>query len=51
MKNCNSFIKKECMFGVEKIDSLLNELEINHGPEEWRSFIDSFKNGLKAFLL
>ena len=33
------------------IDSLMNELGIQHSPKEWRLFIDSSKSKLKAVLL
>ena len=45
------FELQDALCYCSNIESLMNELGVQHCPEEWRLFIDSSKSSLKAVLL
>ena len=45
------FMEKEGICFCCNVDGLLQEMEYDHVPDEWRLFIDSSKTSLKAVLL
>jgi hypothetical protein len=50
-KRLAQFFKKEGnLVASNDVDGLMTALNINHKPEEWRLFIDSWKSSLKAVL-